>query len=185
MSYTNHIQETITLYKIKEVLKEVTSFISGNDDAVDCFNKEPEEMYYNKGYEISFPVDLGYYWSTGKTTPITKKIIDDCFKDTSVFWAETYPNRPSYEDCLNDESEYATKAQQWEVDSLVDMTIGLRVMGELLYNNIVFSCSYTDEHCSLYGKEFTEIFSLEDFLLLSNKELEEFIMKLGKSYLDN
>jgi hypothetical protein len=191
MSYTNHIQETIILEKIKEVVKATSCFIGDNDDAVDWSNKKPEEMVYNnclfdnKGYTISFHVDLSYYWSTGSTTPITQNLIENCFKDTAVYWTETYPNRPSYEDCLDDESEYANEAQQWEVETLGDTNIWLRVEGTLKDNDIIFSCSYTDEICSPYGKEFRETFSLEDFLLLSSNELETFVEKLGQSYLDN
>lgn len=182
MSYTYGIQDSVVREKLRLFVGQVAEMIRDNDEAVDGYGREPDELEYRNGFEFVAPAYLNYYWSTGTGTPLHDTLIQRQIDLQEAEWARQYPNRKAIGDILSgDDEEFRSEAEEWEEAALQDEAIYIRVEAFRDSGDIKFRACFMDEINAPYGKEFERDITESDFLALNGDGLEALAKELAEA----
>jgi hypothetical protein len=183
VAYTDEIQDTVIREKLRLFVTQVAEMIGDNDEAADVYQRTPDKLEYQDGFEFVAPCHLGFYWSSGTGTPLHDKLIEQLLDAQEYEWAQQFPGRKSLRDilALDEDSEFRSEAEEWELAAFEDETIYIRVEAIRDHGDIRIRSCFMNEINAPYGDEFERDMPEAEFLALEGDELEALAKEVAEA----
>jgi hypothetical protein len=183
VAYTDEIQDSVVREKLRLFVTQVAEMIGDNDEAADVRDRTPDKLEYQDGFEFVAPCYLGFYWSSGTGTPLHDKLIERLLDAQEYEWAQQFPARKSLRDilALDDDSEFRSEAEEWELAAFEDEVIYIRVEAIRDSGDIKFRSCFMNEINAPFGDEFERDMPEAEFLALEGDELETFAKEVAEA----
>lgn len=187
MTYTDDIQETTVVAKMRAVLDAMRELASDGDEALDSYNREIEPLHYGKGFQWCAPAWLRFYSSTGTGAPFQDKLIERSEQLQADEWKRQFPGRADLFTCASEENEHQEEAHEWLDAALHDEAVFLNLEIELRDGDVIIRSNFSSEYNTpVGGKYFERRIDQDEFLTLAGDDLELLVrLAIDTAYLSD